>query len=66
MESIKQVSIKNETYYFFNDIIKIISYKSNLLKTEEKLYENIDIYYIEYITIKDNGDYEFFSYILFQ
>ena len=66
MESIKQVSIKNQTYYSFNDIIKIISYKSNLLKTEEKLYENIDIYYIEYITIKDNGDYEFFSYILFQ
>ena len=66
MESIKQVIIKNQTYYFFNDIIKIIRYKSNLLKTEEKLYENIDIYYIEYITIKNNGDYEFFSYILFQ
>ena len=31
---------------------------SNLLKIDKKTYKDIDIYFIEYITIKKIGDYE--------
>ena len=52
MGNIKQISIKNRTYYFFNDIINIKNFDSTLLKIDKKSYKNIDIYYIGYITIK--------------
>ena len=58
MENIKQRNIKNRTYYFFNDIIHIKIFDSNLLKIDKKSYKNIDIYYIGYITIKKIDDYE--------
>ena len=47
----KQLNIKNETYYFFNDIIDIRNFQSNLLKIDRKHYKDFDIYYIGYITI---------------
>ena len=53
MSSIKQINIKNPTYYFFNNVINIKNFDSNLLKVDKKSYKNIDIYYIGYITIKD-------------
>ena len=53
MGNIKQINIKNRTYYFFNDMINIEDFDSNLLRTDKKSYKNIDIYYIGYITIKD-------------
>ena len=53
MVSIKQINIKNQTYYFFDDIINIKSFDSNLLKIDKKSYKSIDIYYIRYITMKD-------------
>ena len=49
----KQINIKNRTYYFFS-VWSIL----NLLKIDKKLYKNIDIYYIGYITIKSICDYE--------
>ena len=52
MENIKQINIKNRTYYFHNDIINIEEFDSNLLKIDKKSYKDIDIYYIGYITIK--------------
>ena len=58
MEDIKQVNIKNGTYYFFNDMINIKNFDSNLLKIDKKLYKNIDIYYFGYITIEKIDDYE--------
>ena len=58
MENIKQINIKNRIYYFFNDIIHIKNFDSNLLKIDKKSYKNIDIYYIGYITIKKIDDYE--------
>ena len=33
-------------------------FDSNLIKIDTKLYKNIDIYYIGYITIKKIDDYE--------
>ena len=56
MGNIKEINIKNRTYYFFDDMINIKDFDPNLLKIDKKLYKNIDIYYIGYITVK-NSDY---------
>ena len=48
----KDIDIKNRTYYFFNDIINTKMFDPNKIKIDEKLYKNILIYYIEYVTIK--------------
>ena len=58
MGTVKQIDIKNRTYYFYNDIIYLESFKSNLLKIDKKSYKDIGIYNIGYITIKKNGDCE--------
>ena len=36
MGSIKQINIKNRTYYFYNDIIDIETFDSNMLKLDKK------------------------------
>ena len=54
----KQVNIKNRNCYFYNDIINLKNFNSNLLKTDKKHYKGINIYYIGYITIKRINDYE--------
>ena len=58
MGNVKELNIKNQTYYFFNDMIDIKNFQSNLLKIDKKPYKDFDIYYIGYITIKKIGDYE--------
>ena len=35
MGNIKQINIKNRTYYFFNDMINIKEFYSSLLKIEK-------------------------------
>ena len=54
----KQLNIKNQTYYFFDDMIDIRNFHSNLLKIDKKPYKDIDIYYIGYIPNKKFGDCE--------
>ena len=51
MENIKEINVKNQTHYFFDDIININDFDSNLLKIDKKFYKYIDVYYIGYITI---------------
>ena len=51
--NVKDINIKNHTYYFFDDIINIKVFDLNNIKIDEKLYKKILIYYIAYITIKD-------------
>ena len=58
MGTVKQIDIENRTYYFYNDIIDLESFKSNLLKIEKKSYKDFDIYSIVYITIKESADCE--------
>ena len=58
MGEVKQINIKNRTYYFYNDIIDLKNFDARLLKIDKKSYKNIDIYYIGYITIKKIDDYE--------
>ena len=52
MEKIKQINIKNRTYYFYNDRIDLKGFDAKLLKIDKKNYNEIDIYYICYVTIK--------------
>ena len=52
MGVVKQINIKNRTYYFYSDIINLKSFKSNLLKIDKKSYKDIRIQNIGCITIK--------------
>ena len=58
MGTVKQIDIKNRTYYFYNDMIDIKKFDSNLLKIDKKSYKDIGIYNIGYITIKKIDNYE--------
>ena len=58
MEEVKQIDIKNRTYYFYNDIIDVKNFDARLLKIDKKSCKNIGIYNIGYITIKKNDDCE--------
>ena len=52
MGTVKQIDIKNRTYYFYNDMIDIKKLDSNLLKIDKKSYKDIGVYNIGYIIIK--------------
>ena len=52
MGRIKQINIKSQTYYFYNDQINLNDFDARLLKVEKKDYKEIDIYYIGYVTVK--------------
>ena len=58
METVKQIDVKNRKYYFYNDIIYLESFKSNLLKIDKNSYKDIGINNIWYITIKKIGNCE--------
>ena len=58
MGEVKQINIKNRTYYFYNDMINLKNFEPNLLKIDRKSYKNIGIYNIGYITIKKIDDYK--------
>ena len=56
MGSLKEINIKNRTYYYFyNGIINIETFDSNMLKLDKKTYKNLDIYNIGYVTVKKIG-----------
>ena len=58
MGEVKQINIKNRTYYFYNDITDIKNFDSKLLKNDKKSFKDIGIYNIGYITIKKVDDCE--------
>ena len=47
---IKQLNIKNRTYYFYNDLIDLDGFDADLLKLDKKGVMNINDYYIGYVT----------------
>ena len=55
METTKQINIKNQTYYFYNDITDIKTFDLNMLKLDKKTFKNLDIYKIGYVTKKKIG-----------
>ena len=58
MGEVKQINMKNGTYYFYNNIIDLKDFEPNLLKIDKMRHKGINIYYIGYITIKKTDDYE--------
>ena len=53
MEKIRQINIKNRTYYFDNDQINLKDFDAKMLRIDKKYYKKIDIYYIGYVTVKN-------------
>ena len=53
MGKVKQINIKNRTYYFYNDQINLEDFDASLLKVDIKNYKEIDVYYIGYVTFKE-------------
>ena len=51
---VKDIIINNHTCYFFSSIINIKYFDKDNIKTEERPYKNILIYYIGCATIKDS------------
>ena len=49
----KQMNIKNRTYYFYNDLIKLFDFDPNMLKRVKKTFKGINTYYIRYVTEKE-------------
>ena len=58
MRTVKQIDIKNQTYYFYNDLTNIKKFDSDLLKIDKRSYKGIGIYNIGNITSKKIDDYE--------
>ena len=54
----KEININYQTYHFFDNMINIKHFHSNLLKLDKKSNKDINIYYISYITIKKFSDCE--------
>ena len=46
MGKIRQINIKNRTYYFYNDQIDLQDFDAKLSKIDKKDYKDIGIYYI--------------------
>ena len=57
MGETKQINIKNRTYYFYNDQIDLKDFDGKFLKIYKKDYNEIDICYIGYVTIKQRKYY---------
>ena len=58
MGQIKELNIKNQSCYYFDDMIDIKNLHSNLLKIDKKPCKDVNIYYIGYIMIKKFSDCE--------
>ena len=56
MGTVKQINIKNRTFYFYNDIIELENFDSSLVKIDKKSYKNIGIYNIALLQLKKNGN----------
>ena len=52
----KQINIKNRTYYFYNDIIDLDEFNGSKIKVDKKNLNDIDIYYLGYEYKKKNTE----------
>ena len=48
METVKQINIKNRTYYFYNDVIDLDEFDGSKIKVDKKDFNDIDVYYLGY------------------
>ena len=54
MGEIKQINIKNRTYYFYNDVINLDKFDVSKIKVDRKKINDIDIYHLGYEYKKKN------------
>ena len=57
MKEVKKINIKS-AYHYFEDMVNIENFHSNLLEINKKSHKDINIYYIGYIMIKKFSDCE--------
>ena len=50
--TVRQMKIKNRTYYFYNDLINIKDFDSRLLTLDKRTPMNFGIYHIGYVIKK--------------
>ena len=62
MRKVKEINFKS-AYYYFDDMVNIEHFHSNLLEVDKELHKDIDIYYIGYIAIKKFGVNPFYLII---
>ena len=66
---VKDIDIKNQLYYLFNDIIHIKHFYQNNIKIDGKSNKYILIYYNGYVTIKELKNVKIYgvnpSYLIF-
>ena len=48
MGEIKQINIKNRTYFFYNDIRDLDEFDGSKIKVDKKFFNDIGIYYLGY------------------
>ena len=48
MRELRQINIKNQSYYFYNDIIDFDEFDESKIKIDKKDFNDIDIYYLGY------------------
>ena len=56
--AVKQLNIKNITYYFYKDSISALNFEPNNLKLDKKTWKDIDICYIGYIDKNKPKDWQ--------
>ena len=49
----KQMNIKSRTYHFHNDLNKLFGLDPNILKLDKRTFKGINIYFIGYVTKKE-------------
>ena len=59
--TVKQINIKNRTYYFYYDIINPKNFDAWLLKVDKKSYKNIRTCNIGILQLKKIDDCEVFT-----
>ena len=50
--TVRQMNIKNRTYYFYNDLVNIKDFDARLLRLDKKTSMGLGIYYIGFVTKK--------------
>ena len=48
MQTIKEITIKNRTYYFYNDIINLHKFDESKIKIDKKDFNDVNICYLGY------------------
>ena len=53
MQEVKQINIKNRTYYFYNDIIDLKNFESNLLKIDKSITKRLIFTTLDTLPLKE-------------